>query len=175
MAMANLPCGCLLHPSCMFKACLSKEPKCPHCAHVPSAVWMSQWGFGTDNESIQASIAAHNIATRTLGSEKPLNPNATLKKLEEVHDFVTANDVNQRSTFKRSALEVGTDLLVDSYKRICTGLDPLQLSAATDPVVALPSSVVALSSSASPDAIADMADVVEIAKEVAMEVVGNEE
>jgi hypothetical protein len=124
---------------------------------------------------MQANIAAYNATTGTLGSEKPLNPNATLKKLEEVHDFVTANDVNQRSTFKRSALEVGTDLLVDSYKRICTGLDPLQLSAATDPVVALPSSVVALSSSASPDAIADMADVVEIAKEVAMEVVGNEE
>ena len=55
---------------------------------------MGQWGYGTNNESMQASIAAHNAATKTLGSEKPLNPNATLKKLEEVHDFVTADNIN---------------------------------------------------------------------------------
>jgi hypothetical protein len=40
MAMVNLPCGCFLHPSCMFKVCLSKEPKCPNYSNVPGGVWM---------------------------------------------------------------------------------------------------------------------------------------
>ena len=78
------------------------------------------------------------------------------------------------TTSTSTVLEIGTDLLVDSLKRICTRLDPFQLLAATNLVVALPSSVVAFSSSTSLDVMTNMANVAKIAKAVAIEVAGNE-
>jgi hypothetical protein len=90
MAMVNLPCGYFLHPSCMFKICLSKDPKCSNCTHVLGGVWMGQWGFSTNSESMQASIAAHNAAIASSGWDKPLNPKAAKKKVKEVRDYVMA-------------------------------------------------------------------------------------
>ena len=84
---------------------------------------MGQWEFGTNNESVQASIAAYNVATGTLYLELPLNRDAIKKKIEEARDFVIAYNINQCSVFKWPAVEIGTKLLGDSQKRMCTRLN----------------------------------------------------
>jgi hypothetical protein len=40
MALVNLPCGCLLHPCCMFKVALGDAPRYLGCDHAPGGIWM---------------------------------------------------------------------------------------------------------------------------------------
>ena len=58
MAFVNLPCGCLLHPICLFQVALSSKPCCPGCNVKPSGGWMGQWGFKSDIASEKAAAAA---------------------------------------------------------------------------------------------------------------------
>ena len=58
MAFMNLPCGCLLHPICLFQVALSSKPCCPGCNVKPSGGWMGQWGFKSDIASEKATAAA---------------------------------------------------------------------------------------------------------------------
>lgn len=58
MAFVNLPCGCLLHPVCLFQVALSSKPCCPGCNVKPSAGWMGQWGFKSDLASEKVVAAA---------------------------------------------------------------------------------------------------------------------
>jgi len=58
MALVNLPCGCLLHPICLFQVVLSSKPCCPGCNVKPSGGWMGQWGFKSDRASTEAAAAA---------------------------------------------------------------------------------------------------------------------
>lgn len=58
MALANLPCGCLLHPLCLYQVALGSHPCCPGCNVKPTGGWMGQWGFKTDNASQEIAVAA---------------------------------------------------------------------------------------------------------------------
>lgn len=58
MALANLPCGCLLHPICLFQVALNASPCCPGCNAKPCAGWMGQWGFKSDFATARTAAAA---------------------------------------------------------------------------------------------------------------------
>ena len=69
MALANLPCGCLLHPKCMFATVLAKDPLCPGCGVVPGVGWRGQWRFAAEYEVAAAALAV--TAMRDSGWGKP--------------------------------------------------------------------------------------------------------
>lgn len=60
MALVNLPCGCLFHPSCLFQVALSSKPCCPGCNTKPSVGWMGQWGFKSNFATAEAASLAVN-------------------------------------------------------------------------------------------------------------------
>lgn len=84
MALANLPCGCLFHPYCMFKIVLGKNPRCPSCDHIPGGVWMGQWGLVTNNATMQASIEAYRAVMDAKGWAPPLSREDALTRIREI-------------------------------------------------------------------------------------------
>ena len=120
MAMVNLPCGCLLHPMCMFKTALLEHPKCPLCDHIVGGIWMAQWGFATNNETMQASIAASRASMEALGWEAPLHPEAAGQKVNEVLKFLTnRKSCNWSTPLKRKVENCSSHMAEDPAKRIC--------------------------------------------------------
>ena len=55
-AFMCLPCGCLLHPFCIFKVAFSTDPRYPFCNHALGSLWRSQWGYATDNDKMHSAI-----------------------------------------------------------------------------------------------------------------------
>lgn len=84
-AMVCLPCGCLLHPGCMFRVALSPDPTCPFCEQVPGALWLAQWGFAPKSEAV-LGVAVHacNAGMDAAGWLKPLDPIQARARVEEV-------------------------------------------------------------------------------------------
>lgn len=110
MALANLPCGCLFHPCCMFKIVLGKNPRCPSCDHVPGGVWMGQWGLVTNNATMQASIEAYRAVMDTEGWAPPLSREDALARIREIAIPADAIAEPGWSMRKRTALDSECDL-----------------------------------------------------------------
>lgn len=105
MALANLPCGCLFHPCCMFKIALGKNPHCPSCDHVPGGVWMGQWGLVTNNATMQASIKAYRAATGAEGCASPLSREDAQVRIREISTVASTLTEMGWSVRKRTAVD----------------------------------------------------------------------
>lgn len=87
-AFVCLPCGCLLHPFCMFKVALSSDPRCPFCNHAPGGLWRGQWGYATDNDEMRSAISACIASMDAAGWMKPLDPLGARAKVEEMLESI---------------------------------------------------------------------------------------
>lgn len=100
-AFVCLPCGCLLHPFCMFKVVLSKDPRCPFCSHAPGGLWRGQWGYGTDDDDMRRAISACRAGMDEAGWLKPLDAVSARVKVEDALNSLIQEETQELGAGKR--------------------------------------------------------------------------
>lgn len=100
-AFVSLPCGCLLHPFCMFKVVLSKDPRCPFCSHAPGGLWRGQWGFSTDDDDMRSAISACRTGMDEAGWLKPLDAVSARVKVEDALNSLIQEETQKLAVGKR--------------------------------------------------------------------------